>query len=202
MGSLARFLTRLTIATTLLSVPGCSVPGPERSADEVRPSSASGTTEISSNPDTGAGLRVTLYGIGPVRAGMSVAEASSALGATLELPTSADATACDYLRWSGGPEGIFVMVENLRIARVDVRSGTIATQEGARIGDSAERIRQLYAGRVTASPHKYTDGQYLTVAPSSPADSAFRLIFETEGGRVTRYRSGKLPQVEYVEGCS
>ena len=145
---------------------------------------------------------MTLYGIGPVRAGMSVAEASAALGATLELPPGADATACDYLRWPGGPTGVSVMVEQLRIARVDVRSGTVATEEGAKIGDSTDRIRDLYAGRVTVSPHKYTAGQYLTVVPASPADRGFRLVFETEDGRVTRYRSGRLPQWSTVEGCS
>ena len=133
---------------------------------------------------------------------MSIAEASSALGAPLGLPEGVDAAACSYLRWPGGPDGVSVMVEHLSIARVDVRSGSMATEAGARIGDPDERIRRLYAGRVTASPHKYTEGQYLIVTPASPADSAFRLIFETEAGRVTRYRSGKLPQVEYVEGCS
>jgi hypothetical protein len=133
---------------------------------------------------------------------MSVAEASAALGVALTLPEGVDTSACNYLRWPGAPDGVLVMVEHLTIARVDVRSATIATEEGARIGDSLERIQRLYAGRVTASRHKYTDGQYLTVAPASPADAAFRLVFETEAGRVTRYRSGRLPQVQYVEGCS
>ena len=39
----------------------------------------------------------------------------------------------------------------------------------------------VYAGRVTASPHKYTAGEYLTVVPAQPADREFRLVFETEG---------------------
>ena len=34
------------------------------------------------------------------------------------------------------------------------------------------------------------------------ADSAYRLIFETDGQRVTEYRAGLLPAVEWVEGCS
>jgi hypothetical protein len=171
----------LAVATALLVMLGC---------------------DVAPDADRAAALRVTLYGIGPLRAGMSIAEASSALGVPLGLPDDVDAAACSYLRWPGGPEGVSVMVEHLSVARVDVRSGTVATEAGARIGDSDERIRRLYAGRVTASPHKYTEGQYLTVTPASPADSAFRLIFETEAGRVTRYRSGRLPQVEYVEGCS
>ena len=34
------------------------------------------------------------------------------------------------------------------------------------------------------------------------ADSARRLIFETDGQRVVRYRAGVTPAVEYVEGCA
>lgn len=183
----------------LISGPGCSGSPPGRDSDEGRSSAPSRTPGAST--DSGA-LRVTISGIGPLRAGVSVTEASSLLGAALAVQDDSDPTACGYLLWPGGPAGVSVMVDSQRIARVEVRSGTTATLEGARIGDSDQRIRRLYAGRVTASPHKYTAGQYLTVAPASPADSAFRLIFETEEGRVTRYRSGRLPQVEWVEGCS
>ena len=35
-----------------------------------------------------------------------------------------------------------------------------------------------------------------------PEDSARRLIFETDGQRVVRYRAGITPAVEYVEGCA
>lgn len=93
------------------------------------------------------------------------------------------------------------MIEGLRVVRVDVTSVGIATTEGARVGDSEARIRNLYGARVSESPHKYTNGKYLTVTPLAPTDSAFRLIFEIGDGHVTRYRSGKRPQVEYVEGC-
>jgi hypothetical protein len=47
-----------------------------------------------------------------------------------------------------------------------------------------------------------TDGHYLTVVPTSKADSPYRIIFETDGKRVLNYRAGIRPQVEYVEGCS
>lgn len=70
------------------------------------------------------------------------------------------------------------------------------------IGDSEERIKSLYPNRVAVSPHKYTDGHYLTVTPAEKADSAYRIIFETDGKKVVHYRAGVRPQVEYVEGCS
>jgi hypothetical protein len=94
------------------------------------------------------------------------------------------------------------MVEQGRIVRVDVDSAGLATSEGATVGMSEADIRSRYPG-VREVPHKYDErGRYLVVTSASPADSALRLIFETDGARVVRYRAGVVPQVEYVEGCS
>ena len=30
----------------------------------------------------------------------------------------------------------------------------------------------------------------------------FAYVFETDGKRVTNFRAGKFPEVEYIEGCS
>ena len=144
---------------------------------------------------------VTTFGIGPMRAGMAVREASASLNGALVAPARRDSAACDYLTWRDGPPGVKVMMENGRIARVEVDSGATTTDAGARIGDSEARIRELYGNRVSVAPHKYTSGRYLIVTPANAADSLFRLVFETDGRRVTRFRSGMLPPVLYVEGC-
>jgi hypothetical protein len=90
------------------------------------------------------------------------------------------------------------MVIEGRIARIDVDSATIATTAGARVGDSEQHIRELYGERLITSPHKYVEGHYLTV---TPRDTAHRILFETDGQRVTRYRAGRVPEVEWVERC-
>jgi hypothetical protein len=111
--------------------------------------------------------------------------------------TVADPSGCSYAKMNGLPAGVAVMVEAGKVARVEVRSGSVATSNGARIGDSEARIKSLYP-QVTVTPHKYdTAGHYLTVAPSSNN----RIIFETDGKRVVNYRAGVTPQVEYVERC-
>jgi hypothetical protein len=133
---------------------------------------------------------------------MTLAEASAALDGALRVPVGVDTTGCDYLVWNDGPSGVHVMFDEHRIARVDVDTSGIATSAGARVGDDEARIRKLYPGHVTVTPHKYEDGHYLTVTPVAPADKQFRIIFETAHGRVTRYRAGRMPAVEYVEGCS
>ncbi len=141
---------------------------------------------------------VTPAGIGEIRAGMSLDEAKVVMQNNLVIP--AKLGECDYVKPKTGPKGVNIMVEKGEIARVEVISGTIATTESAKIGDTEERIKSLYPGQVEVQPHKYTDGHYLVVTPKSAGNN--RLVFETDGKKVLRYRSGRLPAVQYVEGCS
>ena len=68
-------------------------------------------------------------------------------------------------------------------------------------GLAAADIQRRYPGPVARSPHKYVDGgEYLRV--DAPRGDAV-LVFETGvDGRVTGWRVGRPPAVDYVEGCS
>ena len=144
---------------------------------------------------------MTVEGIGPLRAGMSLAEVRTVLDTTLTLPAVAE-NECAIAPLPGVADGLALMLVRDTLARIDVfGSAPTATVEGARIGDTRAQIEALYPGRVRAGPHKYTDGQYLVV-PATP-DTMRQLVFETdEQGKVTRYRAGRLPEVGWVEGCS
>jgi hypothetical protein len=182
---------RADSATSRVATP--AVPAPRDSSDaQTTPAPPASPTPT---------YTVTEHGIGPLRAGMTFTEADAALGGALMVPAAVDTTGCDYLVWDGGPSGVHVMFDQHRVARIDVDTASIATAAGARVGDDEARIKRLYPG-VAVTPHKYEDGHYLTVTPSTAADKRYRIIFETAGGRVTRYRAGMLPSVEYVEGCS
>jgi hypothetical protein len=150
-------------------------------------------------------LTMRADGMGPMRVGMTPAEARLALGHFKRIPdpaAPADTMACGYAWSARFSEGVKMMLEGGRVVRVEVDSGAVATAEGARIGDTEARIQQLYPGRVTVQPHKYTDGHNLVVRPAEASDTTHLLIFETDGRAVLRYRGGQKPQVEYVEGCS
>jgi hypothetical protein len=179
----------LVLVAAVLSV-GCNR-APDRSA--------SGDSSHTA-PATPAALTVTERGIGPLQTGMSVAEASAALGGALVTSSSADTARCHYMQWRGGPPGVRVMVEDGRIARVDVDSAGVRTVAGVGIGDTEEQVQRQYGGQAAVSPQKYGEGHYLTVTPN-PSDTSYAIVFETNGGKVTRYRAGRRPQVEYVEGC-
>ena len=139
---------------------------------------------------------VGLSGAGGVAFGTPASDAAAALGGQWTDTTGA----CAYLRPGRGPAGLAFMVEQGRIVRVDVDSAGVATAEGATVGMAEAEVRARYPG-IRVMPHKYEPaGRYLVVSGTA-ADSALRLVFETHGARVVRYRAGQVPQVEYVERC-
>lgn len=142
--------------------------------------------------------RVSLRSIGPIQFGMPVSEARR----LLRDRGAAPAGDCDFWQPRNVPPGVSFLVEHNRVMRVDVDSATVATASGARVGDSEARILELYGDRIVRRPHEYLDGSYLTYVPRDAADTNFRLVFETDGRRVTTFRAGRRPTVEYVEGCS
>jgi hypothetical protein len=145
---------------------------------------------------------VDLRGIGSVRVGMSVRQAERVIGQKLKVTLDGQAgSTCGYASVPNR-SGINFMVRDRNIARIDIRNPKVKTVSGAKVGDSEQRIARLYGSLLQVSPHKYTKGHYLTVVPKDARDRNYRLIFETDGKKVITYRVGKLPEVEYVEGCS
>ena len=137
-------------------------------------------------------------GIGPLRVGVPLGDASRTLGEPLRVTQAG----CDHVNPTTMPEGVLLMVIDDTIARVEIDSAGVRTVEGAQVGDSESRVLELYGARARIEPHKYTypDGHYVVVTP--PGDTLHRIIFETLRGRVTTYRSGRVPAVQLVEGCS
>lgn len=155
----------------------------------------------SSTDSTGA-WRMTVSGGGPLRVGMTFAEAATALHVALPDTSKID-RACAYVKLDSLPDGILLMWVEGRLARLDVTKPSITTELGARVGDSETQIRKVYEGSFNEKPHKYvSDGKYIVVAAPMAGDGSLRLVFETDGTKVTRYRVGREPEVEWIEGCS
>jgi len=133
---------------------------------------------------------VTESGAGPIRLGMTADELRPHVEGLGELE------GCAYTKVPAAP-GLLVMLFGGKVVRLDVIEMATATAAGAQVGDTEARVRELYPD-ARVEPHKYTDGHYLVV----DAAPGRRLVFETDGTRVTRYRAGAVPQVDWVEGCS
>lgn len=137
---------------------------------------------------------------GPVKIGMTLSEASKALGVRVTRDAGYVGSNCYYASPKGGVENIAFMMSGRRIARIDIESKAYATDRGAKVGDSEARIKRLYRGRYKVYRHKYVDdGHYIEVEMKG---GKYSIIFETDGKRVGTYRVGRPEQVGYVEGCS
>lgn len=130
-------------------------------------------------------------GVGPIEIG---ARADSLQGRVAPLGKLGE---CVYGRMAS-LDGVLVMFVDGAVVRVDVTSSATPTTLGIKVGDSEAQVRERYP-TARVEPHKYVDGGHYLVVD---ADDNRRLVFETDGAKVTRYRAGLVPQVDWVEGCS
>jgi hypothetical protein len=152
--------------------------------------------------DSVSDLALNEEGLGQIQIGMNLADAVN-MGLLNENPTMN--TRCDFVFpavGAGIPDGVSVMVVKGKVARIDVDTGSVTTEDGAKIGDTEDHIKSIYGDEVKVEPHKYIEGgHYMTVLGDS-ASAGKALVFETDGKRVTMFRGGRLPEVKWVEGCS
>jgi len=157
--------------------------------------------------------KLVINGIQPIQIGMTVIEATKAVGLPARTEGDLASQGCFYYKFQGGVPGLSMMVvgdpsgngEAARIVRVDIdKSSKITTRSGAGIGSTEDQIKALYPGQIEVTPHPYvTGGHYLTFVPKSTADSKYRIIFETDQkGKVTEFRAGQIPEVTAIEGCA
>ncbi|HYV97344.1 MAG TPA: hypothetical protein VE967_07835 [Gemmatimonadaceae bacterium] len=141
-------------------------------------------------------LTVSFAGAGPFHPGMSLAQAVVATEG--DFWTSDKSIACSYFRSNRTP-GVKYLFLNRRLARIEVDSGA-TTEAGVGIGATEDQVESAYSGRTSLTKDTFTDGYFLTA--SAPDDSLRKIVFELHNRRVTRYRTGIVPAIGWVEGCS
>lgn len=154
----------------------------------------------SAAPQAGTVL-ATFSAYGPVALGATQAQVVQAWGGALTGMDGQDEDACHRLEPAGSAAGmaaVAFMIENDRFVRYDVRDPAVVAPGGGRIGMPLAQLQALYP-QAQVLPHKYVRlGKVLRVEGTGAA----RLVFETGAdGRVSGWRVGLPPQVDYVEGC-
>ena len=176
--------------TTATATPMAEAPAPTPAADD---------TAAPAGPVSQA----SFLGYGDMKLGSTVDEARAAWGGELN-GAPMEGTTCHYLwpKWISRPADFAFMMEEGRFVRYDVGTDKETAPGGGKVGMSVEELQKLYGGALKGAPHKYMQGgQYLSMDAGDVAPT--RLVFEVDAaGKVTSWRVGLSPQVEYVEGCS
>lgn len=151
--------------------------------------------------DSVSDLALTEDGLGQVQIGMTLAEAVN-MGLLNERPDIRPE--CDFVYpavGAGIPFGVGVMVVKGKVARIDVDTGSVTTEDGVKIGDTEERVKSIYGDELQTRPHKYIAGGRYMIVKGDSTSAGKEIVFETDGKAVTMFRAGRLPEVEWVEGC-
>jgi hypothetical protein len=145
-------------------------------------------------------------GYGDVRFGTAAADMERVWGGRLTTLGKEGNESCYFMTptWVKVPAEFNFMIADGRFARFGTESDRFTAPGGGRVGMTKGEIAKRYAGRVEEQSHKYTDGQYLRI--TDPAGGKGVLIFETDAkhgtAKVTEWRVGVPPQVDFIEGCS
>ena len=150
--------------------------------------------------DTVSDIALSEDGLGQIQIGMNLDDAVG-MGLLNENPNMNPRCDFVYPAVGSGIPDVGVMIVRGKIARIDVDTGSVTTEDGIKIGDSEDKVKNVYGDDLTVEPHKYiADGHYMTVLGDS-ASAGKALVFETDGKHVTNFRAGRLPEVKWVEGC-
>jgi opacity protein-like surface antigen len=96
------------------------------------------------------------------------------------------------------PADIGFMFEGDKFVRFDIRTAKEAAPGGGKVGMTAEQLLALYPAAQKQPQKYYPDAFTLRVA----GDGGAALVFEIgKDGKVTAWRVGLPPQIDYVEGC-
>ncbi|HEY9881155.1 MAG TPA: hypothetical protein V6D29_22040 [Leptolyngbyaceae cyanobacterium] len=145
---------------------------------------------------------LTTRGLGPIRIGMTIAEAAKT-GIRLVPMNTRDTGECQYLRPADTLEPIGFMVIDDRIIRIDIWPGSLTqTKSGVRIGSTEAEIYDYYPGQLEAEANPKTQGKIMTFVPSDTGENLYRLVFTTNAqGQVAEFRAGQFPAVTWPAGC-
>ncbi|QDA57040.1 lectin [Thermomonas aquatica] len=181
------------------AAPASPSPSPSPAA-ETPASAAAGKS--AATPDGDLGM-ATFAGYGEVKFGTLAADMGKAWGGALKEVGKDFNASCYFMTpaWVKTPAEFNFMISEGRFARFGTDSAKYAAPGGGKVGMRESELQKLYNNALHASPHKYSDGKYLSLAASGVAPT--KLVFETDAqGVVTEWRVGVLPEVDYVEGCS
>ncbi|MBC8363480.1 MAG: hypothetical protein H8E59_00580 [Actinobacteria bacterium] len=151
------------------------------------------------SPTLDSASSVSTVGLDTVQFGMTAAVAQRAAGSRFTPITPIGF--CYLVTPDDAPEGITFWIVDGTLERVDIDTADISTRSGGRIGRTEEWIRGAWPEHIQTSPLPDDSGNLLAFVPKDESDRDFRIMFQTDGEKVVRMWSGRLPWVAEMDGC-
>lgn len=193
-------------AALLVALAACKpADAPQAPADSAPPATSAPAASLPESGEASAQPAstelATFEGYGDLKLGSTAEAAKQAWGGELNSSTPSEAGACYQLtpKWATDKADVAFMIEGDHFVRYDVTTSKEIAPDGGKVGMTEAELRELYGAKLQAIPHKYVEGgKYLSVEAAGGA----KLVFETGAdGKVTSWRVGLPPQIDYVEGC-
>ncbi len=220
--SAASTTTATTPAPTTSATPTTTTaePAPSTSTSMAATTTVAPATTTTSPPTTvaptvppGRGVTaetpISISGIGPIRAGMTLRDALATGVPVSPVDFDAFEGFCYGGVIEGQPDvGMLVLARGDEppadpldgvIGRVSLYIGVRPNAEGIHVGRPEQDVRDAYgAASLDETPHVYVpSGHYLRYD-----NGGFAYVFETDGSAVTAVHAGDPDVVGYVEGCA
>lgn len=154
---------------------------------------------------------LTIYGLGEIEPGMTLAEVLDAVG---DFPHDLS----DQLDWADGwcyvlaveDTGVSLQLEGFGpdASPLDATVGAVvvnwgySTPSGIKTGVPQAQVEAALGAQLEISPHAYVEGFYLDFVPDDPDEKHLRLRFVITSGVVTEMRAGLAEVTSLIEGCS
>lgn len=144
---------------------------------------------------------LTAAGLGPLRIGMTRAQAERAIGTHILLSEieSDNVWACAIGTIRSMPH-VVLLLEELRI-RVITIGGPLSTADGVRIGSSEAALRRVFGKRAKFDDRPYFGGEPNAHNVIVRLSGRREFLFQTKDGKVDTINLGDRPAIEYWEGC-
>ena len=174
----------------------------------VSPSSAQSAGPLS-------GARLSIFGLGPIRIGMTVADVERASGLTFHGAAEQSGQSCYYVDHQLQTGGIALLIKNGLVAAVAVDGTEYATVSGVRTGDSESKVMAAYRTGLSKFRSRSTDpSNALIYTPKDPSEGQYRMVFTLMAGPpggapsvVSGIHAAKLPDGRHLltgaagDGC-
>lgn len=141
-------------------------------------------------------------GIGPVRVGMNLSQASAAAKVQIKSEGAGPHSECEYAAPVSGPGGVGFTIVNQRIADITVREGHFATSAGIRVGDLESKVVDTYKGKAQFVGRKAVDSpRRLKLMTKSVTGDNMEMTFIAYGGKITMIVAGRPVSDVPGKGC-